>query len=110
MNGNSSSIRKRTLLALTPQLVPSKHDVVLYAAPGPLNTEDLKIVGQWQEYQSYGLPGSFTIAKTAGLAAKQRLYSGQQGAYNKCFPRLVRLVIPARSLNQTSYENTFARR
>jgi hypothetical protein len=29
--------------------VPSKHDVVLYATPGPPNAGDLKIVGQWQE-------------------------------------------------------------
>ena len=39
------------LMAIAPlgQQVPAHHDVILYAVPGSLGSEDLRLIGQWQE-------------------------------------------------------------
>ena len=40
------------LMAIAPlgQRIPAKHDVILYAVPGLLNSEDFKLVDGWQEH------------------------------------------------------------
>ncbi len=55
------------LMAIAPlgQRVPTNHDVVLYAAPGPLNSDDLKLIDRWQEQGA-------TVVKFGSLAGLYR--------------------------------------
>ncbi len=53
------------LMASAPlgQRVPGRHDVILYAVPGSIQSEDLKVIGRWEQEGATAI----TFSSSAGL-------------------------------------------